>query len=321
MATMKLSKPKGEGITYVKSPKDNIFKRFWKTRFLFFLFLPALIYYILFKYVPMWGISISLYDYSIFKGLAGSKFIGLHHFKVFFNSPDAWRITRNTLVLGLQSLAITFPVTIIFALLLNEVRSPKLKKLTQSVSYMPHFLSTVIIVSILSNLCDPTSGMVNNIIRMFGGKPIYFMTEGKWFRPLYLISEIWAGMGWGSIVYLAAISNVDVAQYEAARLDGAGRMRQIWSITLPSIAPTVATMFILKIGHIMDASMEKVLLMQSAVTYEYSQIISTYTYEMGIMQGAYDFSTAIGLYSNIINLLMLVCANWISKKVTGSGIF
>lgn len=306
----------------IRLRKDSVAKRFWKTRFLFLLFLPALAYYILFKYVPMWGISISFYNYRIFKGIAGSKFIGLYHYKVFFASPMCWMITKNTIILGLQSLFITFPITILFSLMLNEMRSQRYKKITQTISYMPHFLSTVVIVSLITTLTDPATGLINKLIESLGGEAIYFRTQIKWFRPIYLISEIWQGLGWGSIVYLAAISGVDPTLYEAARLDGAGRWRQIWSITLPAIAPTVSTMFILKVGHIMDASMEKVLLLaNNSVLYEVAEIISTYTFRVGLQQGKYDFSTAIGLYSSAVNLVLLFGANWVSKKLTDSGIF
>ncbi len=303
------------------SNKQNIFKRFWKTRFLFVLFLPALVYYILFKYVPMWGVSIAFYKYSIFKGLAGSKFVGLYHFKVFFQSPEWWLYTKNTFALGALGVFVSFPLTIIFALLLNEVRGARFKKITQTVSYLPHFLSVVVVVGLMKSLCDPTTGAINSIIKFFGGEPIYFFTETKWFRPLYEISAVWAGLGWGTIVYLAAISSVDPGLYEAARLDGAGRFRQMMNITIPSIMPTVSTMFIMKIGHILGDSLEKVLLMQNAVTYEVSQTISSYSYFVGMSKGSYDSGTAISLYCNIVNLVFLFGANYISKKLTENSIF
>ncbi len=313
---------RGEPKNRLSAPnKQNVFKRFWKTRFLFVLFLPALVYFILFKYVPMWGISIAFHKYSIYKGLAGSKFIGLYHFKVFFQSPEWWKYTRNTLALGAMGVFITFPLTIIFALLLNEVRGERFKKVTQTVSYLPHFLSVVVVVGLMQSLCDPTSGAINTIIKFFGGEPIYFFTETKWFRPLYEISDLWAQLGWGTIIYLAAISSVDPGLYEAARLDGAGRFRQMMNITIPSIMPTVSTMFIMKIGHIMGDSLEKVLLMQSAVTYEVSQTISTYSYYVGLSKGNFDFGTAIALYCNVVNLVFLFGSNFVSKKLTENSIF
>lgn len=302
--------------------KDNIVKRFWKTKFLFLLFLPALIYYIVFKYVPMWGISISFFDYRLLKGLAGSEFIGLRNFQAFFASPDFLQITWNTIALSLMGLFIGFPITVLFALMLNEVRNQKFKKITQTISYMPHFLSTVIVCALVRNLCDPTTGAINSIIKALGGEPIYFLMESKWFRPLYQISSSWQGIGWGTIVYLAAISSVDPGLYEAARLDGAGRWRQIWSITLPSIMPTVATMFILNVGHIMDSSLDKVLLLQSGTTMDVAQTIATYSFQLGLnTTNGQAMSTAVGLYSSLVNLFVLTIANYTSKKVTETSVF
>lgn len=303
--------------------KQSVLKRFWKTRFLFILFLPALVYYIMFKYVPMWGISLAFYDYSIYLGFPGSDWVGLKNFEIFFRSPEWWKYTRNTFILGLQDCLITFPLTILFALMLNEVRGARFKKITQTISYLPHFLSVVVIVGLMKSLCDPTTGAINKIIEAFGGEAIYFFTKENWFRPLYLISTVWAGLGWGTIVYLSAISAVDPGLYEAARLDGAGRWRQMWNITLPSIAPTVSTMFIMKVGHILGDSMEKVLLMQAPITYEVSQTISTYTFQVGInsLVPSYGLSTAITLYSSLINLTFLFGANYLSKKLTENSIF
>ena len=217
--------------------QESIWKRFWDTKFLFMLWLPALIYYLLFHYYPMWGISLAFFKYNSFLGLKGSQFIGFRNFQVFFESPDFIPYCWNTLVLGLQSLGISFPATILFALLLNEVRNMKFKKVVQTISYMPHFMSTVVIVSLITTLCDPTNGAINLIIKALGGKSIFFIMEKNWFRPLYLISGMWQGLGWGTIIYLAAISNVDPGLYEAARLDGAGRWRQMWNITLPPLLP------------------------------------------------------------------------------------
>ena len=299
----------------------NIWKRFWDTKFLFALFLPALVYYLVFKYYPMWGLSLAFYNYKPLLGLKGSQFIGFRNFTIFFKSPNFWPYCRNTLVLGVQSLCISFPLTVFFALLLNEVRNMKFKKAVQTISYMPHFMSTVVIVSLIRTLCDPTNGAINLIINAFGGESVFFLMEADWFRPLYLISGIWQGIGWGTIIYLAAISGVDPGLYEAARLDGAGRWRQMWNITLPSIAPTVSTMLIMKCGQVFGASMEKVLLMQQPATYETSQVLETYVYQVGINNGQYSTSIAIGLFSNLVNLILLLGSNWASKKLTDYGIF
>lgn len=302
--------------------KDPIWLRFWKTRFLFLLWVPALITYIMFHYVPIWGISVAFFDYDLWGGWATSKFVGLHNFEIFFKSPDFWKVTRNTLVLSFQNIFIAFPITIIFALLLNEVRSMRFKKVVQTVSYMPHFLSTVVVCGLITSLLDPVTGGINTVIQLFGGEPIYFLIKTQWYRPIFLISGIWQGLGWSTIVFLAAISNVDPTLYEAARLDGAGRWRQMWSITLPSIAPTTATMFILKVGGVMSSALEKNLLLQKPITYEVSQVIATYIYHRGLGTNPdYGASTAVELYSSVVNLAMLLASNWVCKKLTDTGIF
>lgn len=313
MATAKLA---------AKRKGDNIFHRFWKTRFLFLLFIPALVYFIMFKYVPIWGLRMAFYNYNLFQGF-NSPFVGLDNFTFVLENPDFWRIAENTLALGLQNLVIYFPLSVFFALMMNEIRGLRFKKVTQTVSYMPHFLSVVVVCSLINTLLDPT-GIVNSIVTKFnGGKSIYFLLEAEYFRPIMLISYTWQGLGWSTIVFLAAISSVDPALYEAARLDGAGRWRQILSITLPAIAPTVSTMLILQVGHILDSSMEKVLLLQTNSTKIYTaHTLGTYVYDLGFGAATdYGLATAVGLLTNIVNMAMLLLANWGSKKLTDSGIF
>ena len=300
-------------------PKKSIWKRILKDRYLLLLFLPCLIYYILFKYVPMWGVLISFKDFKPFIGFWGSEWVGLKHYIDFFNNPDAWRIIRNTLLLGVYTLLWCFPQPIVFALALNELTRPKFKKFVQTVSYMPHFLSAVVVCGMLNSFLSPVRGIVN--INMFGGETINFLSTASWFRPIYVASEVWQTLGWGAIVYLAAITNVDPQYYEAAKLDGASRLRQIWSITLPCIAPTVATMLILRIGSILEVGLEKVLLLYSPAIYETSDIIATYVYRQGLVSGNMSYATAIGLFSSVINLVLLVSANYFSKKFADTGLF
>ena len=302
-------------------PKKSVWKRILKDRYLLLLFLPCLIYYILFKYVPMWGVLISFKDFKPFIGFWGSEWVGLKHYIDFFNNPDAWRIIRNTLLLGVYTLLWCFPLPIVFALALNELTRPKFKKFVQTVSYMPHFLSAVVVCGMLNSFLSPVRGIVNIIINMFGGETINFLSTASWFRPIYVASEVWQTLGWGAIVYLAAITNVDPQYYEAAKLDGASRLRQIWSITLPCIAPTVATMLILRIGSILEVGLEKVLLLYSPAIYETSDIIATYVYRQGLVSGNMSYATAIGLFSSVINLVLLVSANYFSKKFADTGLF
>nr|WP_244139065.1 ABC transporter permease subunit [Ruthenibacterium lactatiformans] len=285
------------------------------------LFLPCLIYYILFKYVPMWGVLISFKDFKPFIGFMDSDWVGLKHYVNFFSNPDAWRIIRNTLFLGVYSLVWCFPFPIIFALALNEVTRTRFKKFVQTISYMPHFLSAVVVCGMLVSFLSPIRGIINTVINLFGGESVNFLSNPAYFRTIYVASEVWQTLGWGAIVYLAAISNVDPQYYEAAKLDGASRLRQIWSITLPCIAPTVATMLILRVGSILEVGLEKVLLLYSPAIYETSDIIATYVYRQGMVSGNMSYASAIGLFSSIINLVLLVTANYFSKKFSDTGLF
>ncbi len=301
--------------------KKSFFQRVYRDRYLLLLFLPCLIYYILFKYVPMWGVLISFKDFKPFIGFAGSNWVGFKHYINFFSNPDAWRIIRNTLLLGVYSLLWCFPFPMIFALALNEISRAKFKKFVQTVSYMPHFLSAVVVCGMLNSFLSPIRGIVNTLIKMCGGQAINFLSISGWFRTIYVASEVWQTLGWGAIVYLAAISNVDPQYYEAARLDGASRLRQVWSITLPCIAPTVATMLILRVGSVLEVGLEKVMLLYSPAIYETSDVIATYVYRQGLMSGNMSYASAIGLFSSVVNLVLLVAANYASKKFSDTGLF
>ena len=301
--------------------KKSFFQRVYRDRYLLLLFLPCLIYYVLFKYVPMWGVLISFKDFKPFIGFAGSNWVGLKHYITFFSNPDAWRIIRNTLLLGVYSLLWCFPFPIIFSLALNEISHAKFKKFVQTVSYMPHFLSAVVVCGMLNSFLSPIRGIVNTLIKLCGGQAINFLSISGWFRPIYVASEVWQTLGWGAIVYLAAISNVDPQYYEAERLDGASRLRQVWSITLPCIAPTVATMLILRVGSVLEVGLEKVMLLYSPAIYETSDVIATYVYRQGLMSGNMSYASAIGLFSSVVNLVLLVAANYASKKFSDTGLF
>lgn len=301
--------------------KNFFWQHIYKDRYLLLLFLPCLLYYILFKYVPMWGILISFKDFKPFLGFMDSDWVGLKHYINFFSNPDAWRTIRNTLFLGIYSLLWCFPFPIIFALALNEITRTKFKKFVQTVSYMPHFLSAVVVCGMLVSFLSPIRGIINTVIILFGGEAINFLSNPGWFRTIYVASEVWQTLGWGAIVYLAAISNVDPQYYEAAKLDGASRLRQIYSITLPCIAPTVATMLILRVGSVLEVGLEKVMLLYSPAIYETADILSTYVYRQGMVSGNMSYASAIGLFSSIINLVLLVTANYFSKKFSGTGLY
>lgn len=292
-----------------------------RTKYLQLMILPGVIYYIVFCYLPMYGVVIAFKDYNMRKGIMGSEWVGFENFVSFFTYPFCLRLIKNTVLLNVYNLLWSFPVPILFAILLNELRAGPYKKLVQTVSYLPHFISTVSIVGILFLILSPQTGFVNRIIAMFGGEPIYFMAETSWFRTLFVASGVWQNVGWDAIIYLAALTNVNPELYEAARIDGASRVKQILHVTLPAIQGTIVIMLILRMGQLMSSSTDKVLLMQTPITYEVSDIIGTYVYRRGLVSAEYSLGTAIDLFNSVINISLLLLANKISSKITGSGLF
>jgi len=283
---------------------------------------PAIVFYTVFCYAPMYGVQIAFRNYTPAGGLTGSAFVGLRWFREFFTSVYAFRVIRNTVIISLLSLCFGFTIPIIYSLILNEARNRHFKRFVQTASYLPHFISVVIIVGILMNLFATNGGIVNILLgKVFGIQPINFMGSQEWFRPMFVGSNVWQNFGYNSIIYLAAISSVDPQLYEAAVLDGAGRMRQIVSITIPCIAPTIIIVFILALGGIMNVSFEKIILMYSPATYETADVISTYVYRRGIVGGEYSFASAVGLFNSVINCTLLLIFNRISGRLTQISLF
>lgn len=278
------------------------------------MFAPVLVYYILLRYVPMFGISISFMDYNLFKGIAGSPWVGFKYYELFFNNRDAWNIIRNTVLLGFYKLLFGFPAPILLALMLNEVRNTTYKRFIQTVSYLPYFLSVVVVASIIDMLLSPSTGWLNHALQKLGVPAINFLQESEWFRTIYISSEVWQHVGWGSIIFLAAMTALDPQLYEAARMDGAGRLRQIWHVTLPGIAPTVVIMFILQVGQVLEIGFDKVFLLSNAATYDTADIISTYVYRIGILKGSYSYGTAIDLFMAVIGFILVYTSNKISRR-------
>lgn len=293
-------------------------RKYWD---LYLLLIPVLVYFILFKYLPMYGLQISFRDYQPRRGFFGSEWVGLKHFARFFSSYNCWNIIGNTLLLSMLTLLFCFPLPILLALLLNEMRNGAYKKVVQTATYAPHFLSTVVVVGMVTAFCSPSTGIVNVIIRAFGGEPIYFMAKKEWFRPLYIISEVWTSMGWDSIIFLSALAGVDVQMYEAARIDGASRTKQLLYITLPSIVPTIAVMLILNCGRVMNIGFEKVFLMQTDLNLSVSEVISTFVYRQGIISTQTSYATAVGLMNSGVNFLLVLLVNEISKRVSEVGLW
>ncbi len=300
--------------------RGRIGREIYRCRYLLAMLALPLVFFVIFKYTPMYGIVVAFQDFKIHKGYFGSNWVGLKHFAKYMGDPGFWALVKNTLALSLWQIVFCFPAPIVFALLVNELKSRRMKKIVQNISYLPHFISVVVVVSMLSTFAT-RDGLINNILVMFGGEPIKFMVDKNWFRPLYVISDIWQTIGWSAIIYLAALAGVDVQLYEAARIDGAGRLKQILHITLPSIMPTIVIMFILRMGGILNVSFEKVLLMQNVANYETSDVISTFVYRRGLQGAQYSYAAAVDLFSSLINLTMLCMTNLLSRRLGQNGLW
>ena len=287
-------------------------KRNWD---LYLMLILPVLYFAIFKYRPIYGLVIAFKDFSARKGILGSRWVGFKYFQMFFNNYYFGFTLRNTLTISLLSILFGFPMPILLSLSINEVSRPKLKKSIQTVVYMPHFLSTIVTCSIVIQFLSPSSGIINKLIVALGGEAQYFMTQEKAFKPIYVISDIWSSMGWNAIIYLSALSGVDSALYEAAEIDGASRLQCIRYINFPSILPTVVITLILRSGHVMSVGYEKILLLQNDLNYNASEVISTYVYNKGLLQAQYSFSTAVGLFNNVINFGIVMFVNGIARSV------
>ncbi|AUS98765.1 sugar ABC transporter permease [Clostridium thermosuccinogenes] len=307
--------------TNANTQKISLLKKLKRDRQLIVLLMPGLIFYIIFRYGPMYGLVIAFKKYSPFKGVAASPWVGLDNFIRFFSNSDFRILLRNTLLLGAYNLLWSFPITILFALLLNEVRHRTYKKLVQTVSYLPTFLSLVIICSMTIDILSPGGGLINKILNLLGMDSIYFMQDPRWFRTVYIASGIWAGMGSGAIIYLAALSGVDISLYEAARIDGCSRIKMIWHITLPSIMPTIVTMFILNTANIFRVGADKILLLYNPLTYEVADVFSTYLYRMAFTNHDYGYASAVGMFESVVCGIVLFVTNRISRKVTNESLW
>ena len=291
-----------------------------QNKLLYWLILPSLIFILIFNYIPMGGLIIAFQDYSFTRGIWGSEWIGFENFTDFFSGMYFGRTLGNTLALSGLDLLFNFPAAIILALMLNEVRSARFKRTIQTVSYMPHFISMVVAAGLIKEFCD-SSGVISSLAVQLGGKPQSYISQPQYFRSIFTISEIWKSVGFNSIVYLAALSGISEELYEAARIDGAGRWRQLFHVTFPGLLPTIIIMLILRCGAIMNVNFEKVLLLYSPSTYSTADIISTYVYRMGIIKQKIGFSTAVGLFNSVISLILVLGVNKLSKVYTETSMF
>ena len=288
---------------------------------LYVFVLPAMIYLAIFNYAPMYGIQLAFKYFYGTRGIWGSPWVGLDNFSRFFQSYYFWRLIRNTVTINLMNLVIGFPAPIVLALIFNEIPGARLKKGMQTVIYAPHFISVVVVVGLLNVFLNTSTGLVNIIIKQMGIEPIAFLTSAGKFRWLYVLSDVWQSAGWGSIIYVAALSGVDPELHEAAKIDGASRFQRIMHINVPSLMPTIVILFILQAGRMMNVGFEKVFLMQNSMNRETAEVITTFVYQQGLINMEYGFSTAVGLFNNILNIILLLSVNALSKRVTESSLF
>ncbi|MCM1539839.1 MAG: ABC transporter permease subunit [Blautia sp.] len=305
--------------------KTPFIKRLWKNMaahpLLYLMILPVLAYFVIYHYYPMYGMIISFFDYVPTKGIFGSNFVGLKHFRAFLEDPYFFRTMRNTLSINLLLLLFGFPFPIVFAILLNELRSARFRKVTQTVTYMPHFISTVVICGLMLDFCK-SKGVITTIVSAVSGmEPINLFSQSAFFQPLYVLMCIWQEFGWDSIIYFAALTGIDQTLYEAADIDGAGRWKKILHITIPGISPTIIILLIMRIGNMMTLGWDKILLLYNPMIYEKADVISTYVYRIGLMNFQYSFSTAVGVFNSVINFLLLLSANAVSKKVNETSLW
>jgi putative aldouronate transport system permease protein len=287
---------------------------------LYIMIIPPVVLIILFSYLPMFGVMIAFKDYNLALGVLRSPWVGFKYFIQFFNDPFFGRIVSNTFILASLGILIGFPAPIIFALFVNEIPGTRFKRIVQSISYLPYFISTVVIISLLMILFSP-DGIVNSFIAAIGAETQVFFSDSKWFRPLFIGSGLWKGIGFGSIIYLAAMAGVNPELYESAMIDGAGKLRRMWSITLPSIMPTIRILFILEMGGLFDVGFEKVFLMYNPAIYRTADVISTYVYRRGIGNMEYDYATAIGLLNSVISFILVFVSNKVSQRMSGEGLW
>lgn len=301
--------------------RASTWKRIKQDRVLYLILLIPVIYLIIFKYIPMAGNILAFRKFKIGGSMFGVEWQGLKYFKLFITDSTFWDVFSNTLALSVLNLVFGFPIPIILALLLNELKSKAGKRAVQTITYLPKFLSTVVVVSMLQTLLSPSTGAINMFLNSLGLESIYFLNISAWFRPVYIISDIWQFMGWNSILYLTALTNVDPQLYEAASIDGAGRWKQTLNVTIPGILPTIVITLILSTGSVLGVGFEKVLLLYTSNTMDVADVISTYTYRMGIVNSQYSYTTAVGLFQGIINLIIISFVNHISRKTTETSLW
>ena len=297
-----------------REAKGSLWRAFRRNSWMYLMLLPGLVYYALFNYAPMFGVLVAFKKFNAFVGFWESPWVGLKHFQTFFDSIYFTRLLGNTLILNLYGLIVGFPIPIIFALMLNEVTRPLFKRLVQTVSYLPFFISTTIVASLLYSFLNKDAGMVNYIIGLLGLERVDFLSRSEWFRHIYVWSDVWQWTGWTAVIYLGALTAIDPTLYESAEIDGAGRLAKMWHISIPGILPIIMIMLLLSLGNLLSIGFEKVYLLYNERTYETADVIATYVFRAGIQGGRYDFATAVGLFNSAVNFTLLVAFNWIAGR-------
>jgi putative aldouronate transport system permease protein len=302
--------------------KESLFIRdIVRDRWLYVILLPGVLYFIIFKYVPMFGLLMAFEDYKPHLGFMNSPWVGMKHFERFFSEPQFWMLFRNTILLAIYNLVFFFPLPIVLALMLNEVRIGIFKRFAQTLLYLPHFVSWVVAVGIFYVLFTTEGGVINELIQKIGIEKIPFLLSEDWFRPMIISQSIWKEAGWGTIIFLAALSGVDLQLYEAARMDGAGRWRQLWHITMPAIRSTIVILFILRLGSFLDTGFEHIFLMLNSMNREVGEVFDTFVYMKGLTQGQYSYSAAVGMFKSLVGLVLVLGSNWIAKKLGEEGVY
>ncbi|MGK9251123.1 MULTISPECIES: ABC transporter permease [Paenibacillus] len=304
-----------------RAARGTLLKDIARDRYLYLLLLPGLLLVLVFKYMPMYGVVIAFQEYNIYKGISGSEWVGFDQFTRLFHSPDFGEILGNTIIISLYKLAASFTLPIILALLLNELRSKLFKRFAQSVVYLPHFISWVIFSGILITFLNPVDGLLNMIIQRFGGMPVDFLGDVRYFRSVLVISDVYKEVGWGTIIYLAAIAGVNADLYEAARIDGASKLKQTWHVTLPAIRPVILILLILSLANILEAGFQQIFLLYSPLVYDVADIIDTYVYRVGIQEANYSYATAAGLFKSAVAMALILSVNAIVKKSGQEGLW
>lgn len=313
------------GCIRTRMSKPTSFKRrfvrdFRMNKYLYLMMIPVIAYYVIFHYGPMYGAIIAFKDFTPIKGILGSDWVGLKHFEDFFGSYYFLRVLKNTILISLYTLVFEFPAPILLALLINEVRRRYFKRVVQTITYMPYFISLVVICGIITDFTN-ADGLINRLFMLLGYDGQAMLQKPELFRPIYVLSEIWQRIGWESIIYIAALMSIDLEQYEAARMDGASRLKQMIYITLPGLLPVITIMFILRMGNLLNVGFEKIILLYNPVTYETADVISSFVYRKGLLEFGWSYSSAVGLFNSVINLALLVSANYISRKVNENSLW